>query len=103
MVSMTAPQHSSAAESRAAAKLDVRAESCSGSQATPPGDSQQELHQVLAALGDPVRLTIVRQLAERGEVPCGGFHFDLAKSTLSHHFKVLRESGVVPHAPREPR
>jgi DNA-binding transcriptional ArsR family regulator len=66
---------------------------------TVPADSQQELHQVLAALGDPVRLTIVRQLAERGEVPCGGFQFDLAKSTLSHHFKVLRESGVVASRP----
>ncbi len=54
-----------------------------------------ELHQVLAALGDPVRLDIVRQLAERGEVPCGGFGLDLAKSTLSHHFKVLRESGLL--------
>ena len=54
-----------------------------------------ELYEVLAALGDPVRLDIVRQLAERGEVPCGGFGLELAKSTLSHHFKVLREAGVV--------
>jgi DNA-binding transcriptional ArsR family regulator len=54
-----------------------------------------ELHEVLAALGDPVRLDIVRQLADRGEVPCGGFGQDLAKSTLSHHFKVLREAGLV--------
>jgi len=54
-----------------------------------------ELHEVLAALGDPVRLDIVRQLADRGEVPCGGFGLDLAKSTLSHHFKVLREAGLV--------
>jgi DNA-binding transcriptional ArsR family regulator len=54
-----------------------------------------ELHEVLAALGDPVRLHILRQLADRGEVPCGGFGLDLAKSTLSHHFKVLREAGLV--------
>src|SRR3978361_2196048 len=54
-----------------------------------------ELHEVLAALGDPVRLDIVRQLADRGEVPCGGFGMDLAKPTLSHHFKVLREAGIV--------
>jgi DNA-binding transcriptional ArsR family regulator len=54
-----------------------------------------DLHEVLAALGDPVRLDIVRQLADRGEVPCGGFGLDLAKSTLSHHFKVLREAGLV--------
>ncbi len=57
--------------------------------------STPELHEVLAALGDPVRLAIVRQLATRGEVPCGGFEFDLAKSTLSHHFKVLRDAGLV--------
>ena len=57
--------------------------------------SPPELHQVLAALGDPVRLDIVRQLADRGEVPCGGFGLNLAKSTLSHHFRVLREAGLV--------
>ena len=57
--------------------------------------SSPELHELLAALGDPVRLDIVRQLADRGEVPCGGFGLDLAKSTLSHHFKVLREAGLV--------
>jgi DNA-binding transcriptional ArsR family regulator len=57
--------------------------------------SSPELYDVLAALGDPVRLNIVRQLAERGEVACGGFGLDLAKSTLSHHFKVLRDAGLV--------
>jgi DNA-binding transcriptional ArsR family regulator len=57
--------------------------------------SSSELHEVLAALGDPVRLNIVRQLADRGEVRCGGFGLNLAKSTLSHHFKVLREAGLV--------
>ena len=57
--------------------------------------SAPELHQVLAALGDPVRLDIVRQLTEQPEIPCGGFGLDLAKSTLSHHFKVLREAGIV--------
>lgn len=61
----------------------------------PPKSPSPELHEVLAALGDPVRLDIVRQLAVRGEVPCGGFHLELAKSTLSHHFKVLREAGLV--------
>jgi DNA-binding transcriptional ArsR family regulator len=42
-----------------------------------------------------VRLNIVRQVADRGEVPCGGFGLELANSTLSHHFKVLREAGLV--------
>lgn len=27
--------------------------------------------------------------------PCGVATFDMAKSTLSHHFKVLRESGII--------
>jgi DNA-binding transcriptional ArsR family regulator len=53
---------------------------------------------VLYALGDPVRLEIVQQLAYCGPLPCGalsGSVGPVAKSTLSHHFKVLRESGVL--------
>jgi DNA-binding transcriptional ArsR family regulator len=50
---------------------------------------------VLYALGDPVRLEIVRRLATKGEQPCAGFNFAIAKSTMSHHFRILRESGVL--------
>jgi DNA-binding transcriptional ArsR family regulator len=50
---------------------------------------------VLYALGDPVRLEIVRCLAERGALPCCALSVPVAKSTLSHHFKILRESGVL--------
>ncbi len=58
---------------------------------------------VLYALGDPVRLEIVRLLATEGEQCCAGFDFAIAKSTIfaiakstmSNHFKILRESGVV--------
>jgi DNA-binding transcriptional ArsR family regulator len=50
---------------------------------------------VLYALGDPVRLEIVRLLAMKGEQPCAAFDFSIAKSTMSHHFRVLRESGVL--------
>lgn len=53
---------------------------------------------VLAALADPGRLDIVRTLAERGEECCTkvGEAAGLAvgKSTLSHHLRVLRESGI---------
>lgn len=42
-----------------------------------------------------MRLDIVRQLATEGELTCNAFDCDIAKSTLSHHFKVLRESGVI--------
>jgi DNA-binding transcriptional ArsR family regulator len=50
---------------------------------------------VLYALGDPVRLEIVRLLAMKGEQPCAAFDFAIAKSTMSHHFRVLRESGIL--------
>lgn len=50
---------------------------------------------VLYALGDPVRLEIVRLLATTGERCCGEFNFAIAKSTMSNHFKILRESGIL--------
>lgn len=50
---------------------------------------------VLYALGDPTRLAIVKRLAEKGEHSCGALEIPIAKSTLSHHFKVLRESGIL--------
>lgn len=34
-------------------------------------------------------------LAGQGEMTCGAFPYNIAKSTLSHHFKVLREAGVI--------
>jgi DNA-binding transcriptional ArsR family regulator len=53
------------------------------------------LTQVLHALSDPVRMEIVLKIARSGAVACGAFDIPMPKSTLSHHFKVLRESGVV--------
>ena len=50
---------------------------------------------VLYALGDPVRLEIVKRLAEKGEQACAALHVSVAKSTMSHHFRVLRESGIL--------
>jgi DNA-binding transcriptional ArsR family regulator len=54
---------------------------------------------VLQALSDPVRLEIVRQLAEdcddAGEVQCGGISLPVQKSTASHHFKTLLNAGVI--------
>jgi DNA-binding transcriptional ArsR family regulator len=53
------------------------------------------LQQVLAALADPVRLEMVRRLAERGEpIACGQLYVGINKSTASHHFKILREAGL---------
>jgi DNA-binding transcriptional ArsR family regulator len=54
-----------------------------------------ELTGVLHALSDPVRLQIVRALAAGGELRCGAFALPVSKSTTTHHFRVLRESGVI--------
>jgi DNA-binding transcriptional ArsR family regulator len=55
------------------------------------------LEDVLHALGDPVRLSIVRTLhaSADGRCPCGSIPLPVAKSTASHHFRVLREAGVI--------
>jgi DNA-binding transcriptional ArsR family regulator len=60
----------------------------------PPADTL-ELTGVLHALADPVRLEIVRALADDGECRCGGFDLPVTKSTRTHHFRVLRESGLI--------
>lgn len=53
------------------------------------------LPDVLYALSDPLRLGIVRTLAEEGATACGTFGIRMPKSSLSHHFKVLRDAGVI--------
>jgi DNA-binding transcriptional ArsR family regulator len=64
-----------------------------------PGPRREDLRleAVLQALGDPVRLKIVRELhgTPGGQRPCGTFALPVAKSTASHHFRVLREAGVI--------
>lgn len=51
---------------------------------------------VLHALSDPMRLRIVRRLAGAGaELACSRFDLPVSKSTTTHHFRVLRESGVI--------
>jgi DNA-binding transcriptional ArsR family regulator len=59
----------------------------------PPVD-KLELAAVLHALSDPIRLRIVRELAAHGACNCGTFAVPVAKSTLSHHLRVLREAGL---------
>jgi DNA-binding transcriptional ArsR family regulator len=53
---------------------------------------------VLAALADPMRLRIVKSLLQQDDcmsckeaAPCP----DMAKSTLSNHFRILREAGLI--------
>jgi DNA-binding transcriptional ArsR family regulator len=61
-----------------------------------PTVEELELEAVLHALSDPQRLRIVAALAEDA-LPrrCGSFDLLVTKSTLTHHFRVLREAGVI--------
>lgn len=60
-----------------------------------PDRSRIELASLLYALSDPLRIQIVLSLCSQGEQPCGTIELPIAKSTASHHFKVLREAGVI--------
>lgn len=61
-----------------------------------PDRNEIELASVMHALSDPHRLEIVRRLAaDDGPRPCGTFGFDISKSTMTHHFRTLRECGVI--------
>lgn len=59
-----------------------------------PVAADVELPQVLSALSDPVRLAMVRLLASGTAVNGGDLAPHLAKSTVAHHARVLREAGV---------
>ena len=59
-----------------------------------PDSDQMQLAAVMAALSDPVRVTIVRALATQGEFACGTLELSVSPATRSHHFRVLREAGI---------
>ena len=61
----------------------------------PASAEAMDLATILHALSDPVRLQIVSQLSDGSERTCGSLELPVAKSTCSHHFRVLREAGVV--------
>jgi len=63
-----------------------------------PATEDITLAGILGALGDPMRLRIVSSLLKKNScmscseaAPCP----DMAKSTLSHHFRILREAGII--------
>ena len=61
-----------------------------------PDLASVELVDVLRALGDPIRLEMLRVLADGRPHPKSmeGWPFDVQKSTMSHHFKTMREAGL---------
>jgi len=64
-----------------------------------PAAADITLAGVLGALSDPMRLTILKKLLESrdGSLSCSGAApcAEMAKSTLSHHFRVLRDAGLI--------
>ncbi|WP_455922573.1 ArsR/SmtB family transcription factor [Pseudomonas putida] len=62
---------------------------------THPNPEDLTLERLLYALSDPVRLEIVRCLAGVAEATCGELDGGRPKSSMSHHFRVLREAGLV--------
>lgn len=66
-----------------------------------PSRSDLSLPAVLFALSDPIRLEIVKSLAMEGEQNCSVFagpsnpRHGIPKSTLTHHFKALRDAGII--------
>jgi DNA-binding transcriptional ArsR family regulator len=61
-----------------------------------PAREELDIASVLHALSDPQRLCIVRSLAaDQTPRRCGSFDLDITKSTLTHHFRVLREAGLI--------
>ncbi|MEU0738403.1 helix-turn-helix domain-containing protein [Streptomyces sp. NPDC006134] len=67
-----------------------------------PDRDQIRIDGVLNALGNPVRLAVVRVLDRGGEHNCGSVLRLIgvsSKSTMTHHWRVLRESGVIRQEP----
>ncbi|MFI9046102.1 ArsR/SmtB family transcription factor [Streptomyces sp. NPDC053427] len=55
------------------------------------------LADAMHGLSDPLRLRIVELLARQGETECSDIYntLGISKSNASHHFRVLRECGIL--------
>lgn len=63
-----------------------------------PATAEIELGRVLAALADPLRRRVVRELAAgpAGDArTCSSFALPVSKATVTHHFRTLREAGLI--------
>ena len=60
-------------------------------------DDDERLVQVFKALGNPLRMKLIRYLAEHPQCITGDLvaASDMAQSTVSEHLKVLRDAGIV--------
>ncbi|GAA3329429.1 ArsR/SmtB family transcription factor [Paeniglutamicibacter sulfureus] len=61
-----------------------------------PDIADFDFPRILAAVADPVRLSILKQLANAEEaLSCGAIELPIKASTATHHFTALRQAGVL--------
>lgn len=60
-----------------------------------PTMNQVSITDIMYALSDPGRIEMVRRLYAGSDLTCGELDLDRPKSSMSHHFKILRESGLI--------
>ncbi|MES9592095.1 ArsR/SmtB family transcription factor [Streptomyces sp. NPDC086796] len=60
-----------------------------------PAPETLSLASVLYALGDPVRLEMVRRAFANPGLTCAAVDLNVPKSTLTSHWRILREAGIV--------
>ncbi|MGI8696525.1 MAG: ArsR/SmtB family transcription factor [Mycobacteriales bacterium] len=63
-----------------------------------PAVDDVDLGQVLRALAEPLRRDVISQLVadrQNAERACGSFDLPVTKSTKTHHWRVLREAGLI--------
>ncbi|MDN6441879.1 ArsR/SmtB family transcription factor [Acidipropionibacterium jensenii] len=64
-----------------------------------PSVESLDLVTVLSALADPVRLQVVRYIADDQPHSCGEVPTPLSPASMSRHFRILREAGVITTTP----
>ncbi|CAM4238645.1 winged helix-turn-helix domain-containing protein [Nocardiopsis rhodophaea] len=63
-----------------------------------PARAEMDLLTVLSALADPLRYQVVTALLREpagAERHCSSFGLPISKSTRAHHFRILREAGLI--------
>ncbi|MGW6057319.1 ArsR/SmtB family transcription factor [Streptomyces sp. NPDC055189] len=68
-----------------------------------PTVGEIQLGPVLAALADPLRRRVVRELAAAADGTartCSSFALPVSKATVTHHFRALREAGLIQQVSR---
>ncbi|MEU9286153.1 transcriptional regulator [Streptomyces sp. NPDC048275] len=77
-------------------QAEAAARRSTGRELPHPDRDEIRLTAVLHALADPMRMRVVRALAEDGgELSCTDIELPVTKSTRTHHYRALRESGVL--------